>query len=150
MDSGDSDQRGFDGHADDGFGFFDGAANGTDREIEIHDLAFAPAFGFGGAQGRETHAAQFVEFADQRAGLGAADIEGHDVAFFLRQIADSLLLDSRFDATTNQILQLTKELSARAARIFLWTRNAPASVQQRRARRDSAGLRFAPARCGRD
>src|SRR5277367_763159 len=49
VDAGDSDQGGFDGHADDGFGFFDRAANGTDREVQIHDLAFAPAFRFGRA-----------------------------------------------------------------------------------------------------
>src|ERR1700722_2253409 len=103
VNSGDADQRRFDGHTDDGFGFFHRAANGADREIEIHDLTFAPAFGFGGAQGRETHSAQFIEFAHQRAGLGAPDIEGDNVAFFLRQITDSLLLDSLLTQQQNKI-----------------------------------------------
>src|ERR1700722_6781113 len=64
VDSRDADQRGFDGHADDGFGFFHRAANGADREVEIHDLALAPAFRFGGSQCGEPHAAQFIELAD--------------------------------------------------------------------------------------
>ena len=42
---------GFERHADDAFGFFYGVADGADGEIEIYDLAFAPAFGFGGAEG---------------------------------------------------------------------------------------------------
>src|SRR5271168_1525723 len=74
MRAGDADQRRLHGNADEGFGFFDGEANGADREIEIDDLAFASAFGFGRAQGREFHATVFVEFADEGAGFGAADV----------------------------------------------------------------------------
>jgi hypothetical protein len=91
VDAGHADQGGFDGHANDGFGFFDGAANRTDREVEIHDLAFAPAFRFGRAERGEAHAAEFVELADQRAGFGAADVERYNMPFFLRQIGYSLV-----------------------------------------------------------
>ena len=91
VDAGHADKGGFDGHANDGFGFFDGAANRTDREVEIHDLAFAPAFRFGRAERGEAHAAEFVELADQRAGFGAADVERYNMPFFLRQIRHSLV-----------------------------------------------------------
>jgi hypothetical protein len=74
-----------DRNANDAFGFFDGAADRADREIEIDDLAFAPAFGFGGAERGEFHGAVFVLLADERTGLGAADIERYNVAFLLGQ-----------------------------------------------------------------
>src|ERR1700691_3034791 len=84
-----ADQRGFHGDADERFGFLDGAANRADRQIEVDDLAFAPSFGFVRAQRREFHAAVFVQFADQRAGFCAADVQRYDVPFLLRQIRRS-------------------------------------------------------------
>ena len=75
-----------DGHSDDRFRFLDGATNRADREIEVHDLALAPAFRFRRAKRREFHAAVVIHFADQRAGFRAADIKRNDVPFFLRQI----------------------------------------------------------------
>src|SRR5580704_6362409 len=95
MRAGDADQRGFHGNSDEGFGFFDGAPNGADREIEVYDLAFAPAFGFGRAECGEFHAAVVVEFADEGAGFGAADVQRYDVPFLLRQIKCSLMIASR-------------------------------------------------------
>src|SRR5579863_7564944 len=50
------------------------AAKRTVREVEIHELAFAPALRFGRGERGEAHAAEFVELADQRAGFGAADV----------------------------------------------------------------------------
>src|SRR5271168_3485691 len=88
-----ADQRGFHRDADERLSFFDGAANGADREIEVDDLAFAPAFRFGRAECGKFHAAAVVvEFADQGAGFGAADVQGYDVPFLLRQIRCSLMI----------------------------------------------------------
>src|ERR1700733_3071769 len=84
-----TDQRGFHRDADQRFGFLDGAADRADCEIEVDDLAFAPAFGFGRAQRREFHATVFIQFADQRAGFCAADVQRYDVPFLLRQIRRS-------------------------------------------------------------
>src|SRR5271156_4747260 len=96
MRAGDADQRGLHGNADEGFGFFDGAANGADREIEVDDLAFAPAFRFGRTECGEFHtAAVVVEFADQGAGFGAANVQRYDVPFLLRQIRCSLIFATR-------------------------------------------------------
>ncbi len=50
MAAGNANDGGFDGHIGDAFGFFNGAANGADRGIEIDDETFAQAFGFGRAQ----------------------------------------------------------------------------------------------------
>src|SRR5271163_931981 len=96
MRAGYADQRGLHRDADEGFGFFHGAANGADREIEVDDLAFAPAFGFGRTECGEFHtAAVVVEFADQGAGFGAADVQRYDVPFLLRQIRCSLIFATR-------------------------------------------------------
>src|SRR5580658_1819025 len=95
MRAGYADQRGFHGDTDESFGFFDGATNGADREIEVDDLTFTPAFGFGRAECREFHAAVVVEFADQGASFGAADVQRYDVPFLLRQIRCSLIIASR-------------------------------------------------------
>src|SRR5580704_87758 len=95
MRAGDANQRGFNRDAGERFGLFDGAANGADREIEVYDLAFAPAFGFGGAECGEFHAAVFVQFANQGAGFGTADVQRYDVPFLLRQIRCSLMIASR-------------------------------------------------------
>src|ERR1700722_189334 len=86
MRAGYADQRRFHRDAGERFGFLDRAANRADREIEVDDLASAPAFGFRRAQGREFHAAVFVQFADQCAGFCAADVQRYDVPFLLRQI----------------------------------------------------------------
>ena len=82
----DADQRGFHRHADDGFRFLNRPANGTHREIEIHNLALAPTLRFGRAQGCEFHAAVITKFANQRAGFRAADVQRYDMPFLLRQI----------------------------------------------------------------
>ena len=85
--AGNADDRGFERHADDTFGFFYGAANGADGEIKIYDLAFAPAFRFGGAESEEFHRRRiFFLLGDERAGLRAADIERYDLAVFLVQL----------------------------------------------------------------
>ena len=43
-------------HAGDAFGFFERAADGADRRVQIDDQALARAFGFRGAHGQEFRA----------------------------------------------------------------------------------------------
>ncbi len=74
------------GNAHDRFGFFDSSTNRADRQIQIDDLAFAPALRFRRAERRELHAAVIVQLADQGARLGAADIERNNMPFLLRQM----------------------------------------------------------------
>src|ERR1700691_5166647 len=81
----DADHRRFHGNSHDRLGFLYGAANRADREVKVHDLALPPTFGLGCAERRKFYAALVIHFADQRAGLGAADIKRHNVPFFLRQ-----------------------------------------------------------------
>ena len=81
-----ADHRRLHRHADNRLRFLHRAANRADGEIEIHDLAFAPALRFRSAERRELHAAVIIQFADQRAGFRAADVERHNVPFFFRQI----------------------------------------------------------------
>ncbi len=85
-----ADHRRFHRHADDRFRFLHRAPNRTHREIEIHDLPFAPAFRFRRAERREFHAAVIILLAHQRARFRAADIERHNVPFFSGQIRRSL------------------------------------------------------------
>src|SRR5215472_10737171 len=71
------------GHA---FGFFDGAANGADRGVKIHDQALAQAFGFGRAERQEFYEIA-VDFRDEDRSLGAANVEPNQVFVFLHRAA---------------------------------------------------------------
>src|SRR6266568_2042976 len=86
MMSGDADKRFFDGNIGHAFGFFDGAANRTDRGIEIDDQTLAQAFGFGRAKRQKFNDLAF-DFRDQDRSLSAANIQPHQVFVFLRQSA---------------------------------------------------------------
>ncbi len=89
----DANQRRFHRNSHNRFRFFHRATNRADRQIEIDDLALAPAFRFRSAERRESHAARVViQFADQGARFRAADIQRHNVPFLLRQIRCSLVL----------------------------------------------------------
>ena len=71
-----------DRHVGDAFGFLKRAADGSDRGIEIDDQALARTLGLGRAHGQESRAAVF-DIGNQRARLGAADIQRHQVPVFL-------------------------------------------------------------------
>src|SRR5947207_8478576 len=86
MISGDADERLFDGNVGDAFRFFNGAADGTHRGIEVDDESFAQTFGFGGAQRQELYKFAF-EFGDEDGGFCAAFVEPDKVFVFLRQCA---------------------------------------------------------------
>ena len=77
MTAGHADHRGLHRNVGHTFGFFHGAANGTHRGIQINDQAFAQSLGFRRAQSEKIHLL-VVDFRDQRAGLGAADIQPYD------------------------------------------------------------------------
>ena len=98
--------RGFHGNVGDAFGFFDGAANGTDRGIEIDDQAFAQAFGFRRAQCQKLHLL-FVDFRDQRARFCAADIQPDHIFVFLAQICAPA-----FDSTLRSFATATPALES--------------------------------------
>ena len=86
----DADHRRFHRHADNRLRFLHRAANRAHREIEVHDLALAPAFRLRRAKRREFHAAVLILFPHQRARLRAADVERHNVPFFPGQVRRSL------------------------------------------------------------
>jgi hypothetical protein len=72
-------------HAHQRFRFLHRAADRADGQIEVDDLSLAPALRFGGAERGEFHAPVVIHLADQRAGLGAADIQCHYVPVFFCQ-----------------------------------------------------------------
>src|SRR5215472_1281586 len=83
--SGDADERFFNGNVSHAFGFFGGAADGTNRGIEIDDESFAQTLGFGRAKRQELYDFAF-DFGDEDGSLCAAYIEPNYVFIFLRQI----------------------------------------------------------------
>ena len=86
--AGDSHQRRFHRDAHNVLRFLDRAPDGTHRELEIHDLALAPTLRFRRTQRREFHGAAIsLNFADERAGFCAADVESHNVAILFPQTA---------------------------------------------------------------
>ena len=114
---GDADHRRFHRHAHDRFRFFHRAANRAHREIEIDDLTFAPALRFRRAQRRELHAAVVIQLADQRAGFRAADIQRHDMPFFLGQIPAPFLRCYRL-LRTSPLPQMLLRVRTCVARSF--------------------------------
>ena len=84
--AGDADEGGFNGNAGDGFGFFDGAANGTDGGIKIDDEPLAEAFRFRRAERQKFHLL-FDNFGHEHAGFRTADVQAYDVFILLRQAA---------------------------------------------------------------
>src|ERR1700686_3267804 len=85
MIAGHADYRGLHRNVGDALGFFHGAADGTDRRIQINDQAFAQAFGFRGAQSEKIYLL-IINFSDHRAGFCAANIQPYDVSIFLAQL----------------------------------------------------------------
>jgi hypothetical protein len=78
------------GHA---FGFFDGAADGADRGIQVDYEPLAQPFGFRGTERQKMYL--FVhQFREQRAGLRTSDIQPDEVFIFLCQ--NALLNDAYF------------------------------------------------------
>jgi len=93
--AGDSDQRGFDGNVRHAFGFFNRATDGTDCRVEVYDQTLAQAFRFRRAQGEKLQLL-VVDFRDQRARFGAADVEPNQKFVLLRQTHSALLKLPRF------------------------------------------------------
>src|SRR5208283_887881 len=84
--AGNTNGGGFHGNVGDAFGFFDRAANGADRGVQIDDETFAQPLGFRGPERQKTHLL-VLDFREQYTGLGAADIQPDEVLVFLCQNA---------------------------------------------------------------
>src|SRR5581483_741256 len=83
--SGDADQCRLDRHSANAFRLLGGAANRTDRGIQIDDEALAQPLRLGGSKREEFHL--FLRnFGNQRAGLCASDVQPDDIAILLRQV----------------------------------------------------------------
>ena len=80
--AGDADHGGFHRHVGHAFGFLERAADGADRGVQIDDQALARSFGFSRAHGQKARAA-ILNVRDQRARLGAADIQRDQIALLL-------------------------------------------------------------------
>src|SRR5215813_3119557 len=79
-------QCGFHRHAANGFGFFHGAANRTDRRIQIDNKPFAQTLRFRRAEREEFQ--MFVnDFRDEHARFRATNVQPYDVFILLRQSA---------------------------------------------------------------
>src|SRR6185437_8139906 len=81
-----TDHRGFHRHTDNRLRFLDSTPNRADGQVEIHDLALSPSFGFSCAEGGELHTAVVFHLTNQGAGLGASNVQRHNMPFFLSQM----------------------------------------------------------------
>ncbi len=82
MAPGDAYHGGFHRHVGHALGFLQRAADGADRGIQIDDQALARSFGFSRAHSQEARAA-VLNFRDQRARFGAANIQRDQIALLL-------------------------------------------------------------------
>src|ERR1700760_2036539 len=80
----DANERRFNGDVRDALGFFDRAPDGTDCGVKVYDQPFAQALRFRRPQGEKLQLL-VVDFRDQRARFGAADVQPDQKFVFLRQ-----------------------------------------------------------------